>query len=409
LARLLTETNLLAPPPAGQGAIQKKLGKAGKLLSMAIEARDADKKRLKAQFKFVEELNGLPASGAGLLQDYLSAARGLSEVLSKLALSGDNGVEVMDAAQSLYTGKSESPLNTCWNEANKIRTRYEGQTWLPPLLEGPVKDVAGYLASAAGNQLEAAYRIKVFSFFSQNLKGRYPLLKSGSQEINLEDLKAFFGPDKGVFTQFFTIKLAPFVKVEEDNISPKHWNGIRVRFSQGTLDGIGKANAVGKRVYADAGLRVYNVNITLAETRNTAKVTFRMGEDKISVKPGEVQVRQTFRWPTENSYKGAEIMVDNINGGSQGRRVDGAWGFLKLLDGARALNIRTGGLSAKWRFNVAQKYDVDVAIEGNIPDRENPFTMAEYFKFDLPPSLLEEGGSIGMNEGEAIRLQVAGN
>lgn len=396
LARLLVETNLLAPPAAGQGAVEKKLGKAGKLLSMALEARDADKKKLKEQFKFVEELNG-GASGAGLLQDYFTAARGLSEVLSKLALAGDNGADVMDAAQALYAGKSESPLNACWNEANKIRTRYEGQTWLPPLLENPVRDVAGYLASAAGNQLEAAYKAKVFAYYSQNLKGRYPLMKSGSQEVNLEDLKAFFGPDKGIFTQFFNGKLAPFVKVEEDAVTPKHWNGIRLKFSQPALDGVAKAYAVGRRMYADAGLRVYNINITLAETRNTAKVTFRMGEDKISVKPGEGQARLTFRWPNENSYKGAEISVDNVNGGSQSKPFNGAWGFMRLLDGARALNVRTGGLSAKWRFNVAQKYDVDVAIEGNIPDRENPFTMPEYFRFDLPASLIGEDGRVSLN------------
>jgi type VI protein secretion system component VasK len=152
-------------------------------------------------------------------------------------------------------------------------------------------------------------------------------------------------------------------------------------------------------MYSDAGLRVYNINISLLETRNSARVTFRIGDDKISVKPGEVQVRQTFRWPTENSYKGAEIMVDNINGGSQGRRVDGPWGFQKLLDGARALNLRTGGLTAKWRFNVAQKYDVDVAIEGNIPDRENPFTTPEYYHFDLPATLISGDGNqrVSMN------------
>ncbi len=397
LARLLTEVNLLAPPSAAQGAVEKKLGKVGKLLDAAMEARDSDKKALKDKFKFVEELNG-GAGGAGLLQDYFSAARGLSEVLSKLALAGDNGSDVMEAAQALFGGKSESPMNMCWNEANKIRTRYEAQTWLPPLLENPVRDVASYLTTAAGNQLEAAYKSKVASFFTQNLKGKYPLMKTSAQEINLEDLKAFFSPDKGAFTAFFTGKLLPFVKVEEEGISAKHWNGIRIKFNPAALDGISKALAVSRRMYSDAGLRVYNLNVTLAESRNTAKVTFRMGEDKISVKPGEGQARQTFRWPNENSYKGAEIMVDNVNGGSQGRRVDGAWGFFKLLDAARALNLRTGGLTAKWRFNVAQKYDVDVAIEGNIPDRENPFTFPEYFRFDLPPNLIADADQrVSMN------------
>lgn len=392
LGRLLIEVNLLAPPSAAQGAIEGKLGKVGgKLASMALESRDADKKQLRDRFKFVEELNG-GAGGAGLMQDYFTAVRGLSEVLSKLAQGGESGSDVMDAAQALFAGKSESPLNTCWNEANKIRTRYETQTWLPPLLENPVRDVAGYLSAAAGNQLEAAYKSKVLSFYTQNLKGRYPLVKSGTQEVNLEDLKAFFAPDKGAFPMFLNGKLMPFIKIEDDNITAKHWNGTRIKFNQATLEGLGKALAVSKRMYSDAGLRVYNLNISLKEARNTAKVTFRMGEDKISVKPGEGQARQTFRWPTENSYKGAEIMVDNINGGSQGRRVDGPWGFQKLLDGSRALAFPPGGLTAKWRFNVAQKYDVDVAIEGNIPDRENPFSFPEYYKFDLPATLVSADG-----------------
>ena len=395
LARLLVEVNLLAPPPAGAGAVEKKLGKAGKLLSMALEARDADKKRLKEQFRFVEELNGGPG-GAGLLQDYFTAARGLSEVLSKLAMAGDNGSDVMDAAQSLFSGKTDNPLNACWNASKGITARYETQTWLPPLLENPVRDVAGYLGGTASTQLEAAYKAKVYTYYVQNLRGKYPLLKSGASEVNLEDFKAFFSPDKGAFTQFFNGKLAPFVKVEEESITPKHWNGIRIKLSQSALDGIAKALAVQRRMYSEAGLRVYNINITLAESRNTAKVTFRMGEDKITVKPGEGQARFTFRWPNENSYKGAEIMVDNINGGSQGRRVDGAWGFFKLLDGARAFAPRTGGLTAKWRFNVAGKYDVDVAIDGNIPDRENPFSMPEYFRFDLPPNLTGEDGRVSM-------------
>lgn len=396
LSRLLVETNLLAPPPAGTGAVQKKLGKAGKLLSMAMEARDADKKRLKERFRFVEELNGGPAGG-GLLQDYFTAARGLSEVLAKLAMAGDGGADVMEAAQALYSGKNESPLNACWNASKGITSRYETQTWLPPLLENPVRDVAGYLGGVAGSQLEAAYKSKVYNAYIQTLRGRYPLLKSGSSEVNLEDFKAFFAPDKGAFTQFLTGKLAPFVKIEDESITPKHWNGIRIRFNQAALDGIAKASAVQRRMYTDAGLRVYNINVTLAESRNTASVLFRMGEDKITVKPGEGQARFTFRWPNENSYKGAEIMVNNVNGGSQGRRVDGAWGFFKLLDGARAFAPRTGGLTAKWRFNVAGKYDVDVAIEGNIPDRENPWTMPEYFRFDLPPNLIGEDGRVSMN------------
>ncbi len=394
LARLQRETDLIVPPGAGEKAVTKKLGsgKLGKLAGMALEARDADKKRLKERFRFVEELNGTQPGG-GLLQEYWASAKGLAELLNKLALGGgeNGGAEAMEAAQQLFSGKSESPLNACWNAANNVKSRYEAQTWLIPLLEGPVRDVAGYLAAVAGNQLEAAYKGKVIAYYNQNLRGRYPLAKSGSQEVNLEDLKAFFNGQNGVFTAFVNGKLAPFVKAGEGGYQPRHWNGIRLRFNPAALQGVSQGMAVAGRLYTETLPRVYSLNVTLLESKNTAAVTFRLGEDKITVKPGEGQARFTFRWPTETSYKGAEILVNNVGGGSQGRRVDGTWGFQKLLDGARALNVRTGGLTAKWRFNVVAKYDVDVTLEGNIPDRENPFTFPEYFKFDLPPGLTLDG------------------
>jgi type VI protein secretion system component VasK len=181
------------------------------------------------------------------------------------------------------------------------------------------------------------------------------------------------------------------VKAGDGGYQPRHWNGIKIRFNPATLAGISQGMAVQGRLYAETQPRVYSINVSLQESKNTAAVTFRLGEDKIVVKPGEGSGRFTFRWPSETSYKGSEILVNNVGGGSQGRRVDGAWGFLKLLDGARALNVRTGGLTAKWRFNVAGKYDVDVTLEGNIPDRENPFTFPDYFKFDLPPALTTDG------------------
>jgi type VI secretion system protein ImpL len=392
LARLQKEVDLIAPPNAADKAVDKKLkaSKYGKLAGMVKNARESDKRKLKERFRFVEDLNG-PQAGGGLLADYWVSVKGLSEVLNKLALGGGSeGADAMEAAQQLFSGKADSPLNACWNAANTVKSRYEGETWLFPLLENPVRDVAGYLAGAAGSQLEAAYKTKVLAYYNQNLRGRYPLAKTGSQEVNLEDLKVFFNGQNGIFTSFVKTKLAPFVKGDLEGMEARHWNGIRIRFNPAALQGISQGMAVQNRMFADAQPRVYSLNVTLQESRNTASVSFRMGEDRITVKPGEGQGRFTFRWPNENSYKGAEILVQNVGGGSQGRRVDGTWGFHKLLDGARALNVRTGGLTAKWRFNVAGKYDVDVTLEGNIPDRENPFTFPEYFRFDLPQTLTSD-------------------
>jgi type VI protein secretion system component VasK len=396
LGRVMSETNPLAPPSQAQATAEKSklgTGKLGKLAKLVMQNRDADKRKLKEQFRFVEELAG---PTGGVLQDYLIAVKGLSEVLSRISLSGDAAGETMMAAQQLFQGKTESPLNFCWNESNKVKARYEGQSWLFPLLENPVRDVAAYLADAVGKQLEAAYQQRVISFYNQNLRGKYPMIKLGPQEANLDDLKSFFNPENGVFATFVSGKLQPFVKEGDDGYTVRAWNGVRLPFNGNSLQAIYRTQQVQKRLYTDnpPSMRIYTVNLTLPEVRNTARITFRLGDDRLSVKPGEGQARATLRWPNENTYKGAEILVENVGGGSQGRRIDGSWGLMKLLDGSRALNQRPGGFSAKWRFNVAQKYDVDVLLDANLTERDNPFSTPDFFKFELPGTLLEAGSAI---------------
>lgn len=402
MGRVLNEVNLLAPPSQAQQAAEKSklaTGKLGKLAKMAMQNRDADKVKLKDQFRFLEELSG--AAGGGVLQDYLAAVKGLSEVLSRISLSGDAAGETMQAAQQLFQGKTESPLNFCWNEANKVKARYEGQTWLFPLLEGPVRDVAIYLADAVGKQLEASYQQKVMGFYNQNLRGRYPMLKTGPQEANLDDLKGFFNPENGVFATFVNGKLQYFVKEGDDGYTVRAWNGVRLPFRASALQAMYRTVQVNRRLYTEnpPALRIYTMNLTLPEVRNTARITFRLGDDRISVKPGEGQARATLRWPNENTYKGAEILVENVGSGSQGRRIDGSWGLMKLMDASRALNLRPGGFSAKWRFNVASKYDVDVLLDANLTERDNPFSTPDYLRFELPTTLLEPGASVSGSAG----------
>ena len=395
LNRLLAEVNLLAPPSAAEGEAMKKVreSKFNKVAQMAMTARDADKKALREKFRFVEELVGTGGTG-GVLQDYLNSVRGLSEVLNRIALSGDGSSENLEAAQQLFQGKTDNPLNIAWMEASKTRTRYESQAWLGPLLESPVRDVAANLAQAAAQHLDNLYQSKVFPFYSQNLKGRYPLARNATLDVNMEDFKAFFALETGVFTSFVNGKLGPFVKRSDDGFTLTSWNGIRLPMTPAAVSALSRAQNVGRKVSGDipGAFKIYNLNLTLPEIRNTTRITLRMGDDKISVAQGEGQARQSLRWPSETSYKGAELAVETP-GGAQNRRTEGAFGLMKLLDGARALNLRPAGFSAKWRFTVAGKYDVDAALDANIPDRENPFSTPDFYRFELPPKIMSGSGS----------------
>ncbi len=393
LNRVLTEVNLFAPPSAADSSVMKrvKASKFNKLAQMAMAARDADKKALQDKFNFVQDLMGTGGSG-GALQEYFNSVRGLSDVLNRISLSGDGSGENLDAAQQLFQGKVDNPLNIAWNEASKASVRYETQAWLGPLLEEPVRDVAGNLIASAGRYLESLYETKVAPFYVQNLKGRYPIARTATLDVNLEDLKAFFAADNGVFSTFLNTKLGPFLRPADNGFALATWNGLRLPMTPTALATLSRAQTVGQRVAGDTpgAFRVSTLNLTLPEAHNTTRVTLRLGDDQMSVKTGEGQARQTFKWPTETSYKGADITVETPGGAVQTKHADGAFALMKLLDQARALNVRPAGFTAKWRFTVAQRYDVDVSLDGNLPDRENPFSTPDYFHFELPAKLMSE-------------------
>ncbi len=393
LGKLQEEVDLDKAPTKMEKATDAKLNnsKLGRLKALLFEGGRDPKKELKQKFAFIDKLNG--NAGNGELQSYFNALKSLGDVMGQLAINDDGGTAALEFTQDIFAGKPQNPVSIAWREARASLDQApdDAKAWLTPLLENPIRDAVSILIGFSEKKLEEMYKDNVVNFYTQKFQGRYPFVKGAGQETNLEDLKVFFNSADGKLAKFMQARLGPVVKYADGALTVKHWNGLKIRIRPEAVKTLEQGLQISGRLYMDnsATPRLYSTGFILAESPNTASVSFRLGADKIQVKNKEGQAKQRIRWPGENVQDGAELAVNYIGGGSEIKRFDGPFGMFKLLDAARAFSPQASGFTAKWRFRVAQKYDIDVKLDGDVQEAEHPFVNPDFFKFECSPTLID--------------------
>ncbi len=394
LQRMRQETDLVKSGGMGEELLADKLKKkkVTRLALGAWESREDPKETLQRKFAYLDKLLG-GASGGGILQGYLQALQALGESLGQMALADDGGASALTFSQDVFAGKAPQPLGDAFREAKSALQQApdEARIWLQPLLERPVLQAGALIMSRAENHLETQYRNQVLSFCRDRLQGRYPFDRKSTEDAAWDDFVAFFAPEEGKLARFVKKDLGSLVRLEDGGVQIRHWNGMKPPLSSAALKMLEGGSRLSARMFRENSSkpRTYFTTLILSETRNTQNIGFAMGQERLAVKPGEGAARTRVKWPSDDPYGGAEIKVDFIGGGSDTKRFDGPWGMLRLMEASRALNARPGGFTAKWRFRVAQKYELDVKLDGETQENPHPLTHNDFFRFECATDLLQ--------------------
>ena len=108
----------------------------------------------------------------------------------------------------------------------------------------------------------------------------------------------------------------------------------------------------------------------------------------MTLKKGEGIARKRFQWPGNEWRSGAELNGRFVDGSKVGHTYDGPWGWLRLLDNSR-FRKRDGGFEAEWKFTVGGKYDVDIRIDTDVYDPNNPFTDTDFYSFPCASEFID--------------------
>lgn len=177
--------------------------------------------------------------------------------------------------------------------------------------------------------IEAAYQQDILPFYQQQLAAKYPMLKSATEEIDLDDFVEFFSP-QGRWITFYEQYLQPFM-VDDDllNLHTKSTLGYQLLLENETLAAIIRAYAMANIYFTDDTLSLDWVLEPPAISSNARSLSLEYDAMQ-TLWDESYQENEVLHWPVEDKVLSIE-MINNIGKGVMLSK-QGAWAIFHLFD-----------------------------------------------------------------------------
>ena len=373
---------------------------------MGMAQSPEDKKRnsknvLEMEFIALSTFSG-PSEKAGL-KNYQEILKKFHEKLYALSLSSNSGEEMKLLAKSLFT------QNAFLGGANELNSSVQKTDYILNDFNSRFKDDIGRLLlqtfdrvgeaciRATAEQLDKAWKERVYKVYKVNLAGRYPFSKSSKEEVSKLDLADFFMPSDGVAWQFYDGELKPFLDMENGRLRPKRWKNVSVPFSAEFL-----------RFYEGAGVikeSLFWKNKRTPELRfwirphppksaksNVSKTIFSINGQELIYNNGP-ELWESFAWPgnkleQEGLAPRTSLEISRGAGGYRSKKeFDGEWSFFRLLDAAEVVTDDRKFFNLKWTFQLEGE-TVIVNADLKTESLQNPFGPGFFSSSVCPEQLI---------------------
>lgn len=311
------------------------------------------------------------AGGAG----ESSSLQALTQIFAELHmyLSGAEAARVGGYAPPA----GSSGTNTL--RAQAARLPQPGRRLLETVASSSEKLVTREIRRSKGRELQGM----VTRACLNSIQGRYPLVRTATREVALDDFTRMFGPG-GRMEEYFQRELASFV-----DVSKSPW-----RLREGAQGGLGSATAVAafekahviKDVFFRAGTGTPKITIAIKPVlMDTTITTLTLDVDGQIVRYQHgPQVSYTVSWPgTRGSNQVRLSLEPPLPEGRSGLVLEGPWALHRLFDKA---NIRSGGSPERFTADI-EVGGRNVRFEVIAASVKNPFRLQELTGFSCPDGL----------------------
>ncbi|AEF53723.1 type VI secretion system membrane subunit TssM [Marinomonas posidonica] len=228
--------------------------------------------------------------------------------------------------EQLNDADSSNPLSLL----SEMSVDYQDEI-LPKLLEGQAYNINNLAMKEVENKLDKDWG-DVFSFYNKYLKGRYPVSKTSSKDINISDFKAFFG-DTGVVNSFLNKYQSNFDPSENDELVinsflPNQYIVISERFKSFVTSWKNVRSTL-----FDKGVPSFTFYMKAESlSPDLTKLTVS-GEGSLFSYSNGPALWKKLEWPTAANVT-SELMVklEDTEGNAYVNRVDGVWNWMRLID-----------------------------------------------------------------------------
>ncbi len=252
----------------------------------------------------------------------------------------------------------------------------------------PVRGMLSQLAASSATQVFAALReplarqiaSQIGASCIRDVAGRYPLVRSGSQEISREAFMRTFGAG-GLIDGFFQRHLLPYV-----DTSTRLWTyqGAGVQTGD-ALQQFQRAQAIRDAFFRDGGRQLgMRLEFRLLEMdAGISEFMLDVDGQVLRFRPG-AQAPQSLQWPGPGDGGRVHLQLTPSAGGAgPGHVFQGPWALFRLLD-----RVRTEAGSTPERSQLL--FDVEgrkARFEVKSPAALNPVARTELEQFQCPTRL----------------------
>ncbi|WP_320041760.1 type VI secretion system membrane subunit TssM [uncultured Desulfobacter sp.] len=322
------------------------------------------------QFKRLNELIKESEDDPPLLDEIITRLEKLRDLMDRYDSSD---VALDDLKQRIQSG---GDLIT---STRKYAEQLPGpfNTWLSSLTASARKT----MLKSAKLELNSIWKAEVVAPYRETLAGRYPLLKSSSEDVSLDDFNRFF-QSNGIIDTFLREYIKPFSNADwEEKVIDNHRLGL---VSAGSLEQFKRSERI-RQIYFMGNPTPFIKFELKPESLDASAKEFQLSIGGKTIKYSHGRSRtQTFQWPESG---GSPVSVvewgfRTFDGNVFQDRKEGPWAWFRALDSTRMTRKSKNQFTVTFTVN---GHDASYRmVAGSVV---NPFGSIELQSFHCPEAL----------------------
>ena len=340
-------------------------------------------------------------SGTPPLTDYLDHLALLRGQLLPIT-SGDNPFE---AARKLVQLTVDSASGSGFAETKQyiesdLLSGIDEQAFrdiLHPLLISPLLQSYAVLLLPLERALDEIWQSEVLEKW-RPLANKYPFSSTSQTEAERGEILAFLGSEGVVQSFIKTYLLSGLARQQGEQLIPRTWMEMGVRFNPQFLANISRVSALGKALAGPAGSSSESssrFDLRPVYTHGLSKIVLTIDGQELVYENGP-QFWQTFNWPSGGSdaQPGASIVVYSADAARTPTVVidrAGRMALMRMLGAsARRLDANMNSGQMEWRFTGSDGAQSSVKFDFKLTGGPNPVQIAQLGSASLPNRITQQ-------------------
>jgi type VI secretion system protein ImpL len=289
------------------------------------------------------------------LHDYLAKLQNMPNV---------EQAEFQDAAAIMQNKLPNHPLVLLRVAAEALPSPIA--TWMLEVADNSMH----ILLQGAHQVINKAWQSQVFPYYVANLQQKFPLAGSAVNSINMADFATFFN-GRGIFLQFFSNYLAPFIDTSRTTWQQRSWGENALDISVTALLQLQRAWLI-QQLYFKNGettpVRYFSIKPIYLDAESSG-VTVQLANQSMHYRHGPQQ-SVNWSWSLQGHAEQSSVSFSDFKGHSYSRSFDGPWSWYELLSATRLEN--SNGLGRYiWTITQAKhKAIFELTTADNLPAAE---------------------------------------